>query len=262
MRYNLQGEIYSALELYADILQAFYHAAYLHNTKAFLNDLNSDEVYHIICFRPLKSRFDEFYTHVSSQGRCLYVTPYAMHLSTLEVASIIALRFRYDFSTFRDWSNGLEYGLRLYGRFLQPDIYEVPSSMVIDAATQSTIQAYAILGLRLLQIIYRHCSKEEARETLYCHQERVTNALPDWEYNLSEAQLSNLQLILSYDQEVFESTPGGSSTTPADHYTSPATAGSPSTPTGTSTKGSSKGSSKGTSKSKDTSIDEGDESNE
>jgi hypothetical protein len=217
----------------------------------------------MICFRPLKTRFEEFYTQVNSQGRCLYVTSFSMHLSTLEVNSIIALRFTFDFSTFLSWSESIQHGLRLYGRFIEPHLYEIPASIVIDAASQSTIQAHAILGLRLVQMIYRHLSIKDARETLYTHKKRVNDALSGWHSTLSEAEMSNIMPILHYDHDVFESTPGGASTTAADHSISPATAGTPSTPTGTSTKGSSKGSSsKGTSKSKGGSIDEGDESNE
>ena len=228
-------------------------------------------------------RFREYYVQNGSKGRCLYVNAYPMdvyveelkgrcrYLNTSpmqfyeeELSTLISIGFGFDFSVFLKYS--ISQGLRLYGRLVDPILYSVPFSMIYDSSTQSTIQAYAILGLWLLKAIYANFSTKQAREILYEHQERVQDALFYWESTLSEdtqsdMYISNLQPILTYEENAFESSMGAASTTAADFSNSP---GSLPPPTGTSTQGSSKGSSssKGTSKSKHTSTEKGDKSRE
>ena len=189
-----------------------------------------------------------------------------MQFYTGELSTLISTGFDFDFSVFLKYS--IPQGLRLYGRFVDPLLYSVPFSMIYDSSTQSTIQAYAILGLWLLKAIYANFSTKQAREILYEHQERVQDALFHWESTLSETNVSNLQPILTYEEEAFESSLGAASTTAADFSHSPGSLpppiGSLPRPTGTSTPGSSKGSSssKGTFKGKHTSTEKGVKSGE
>ena len=119
--------------------------------------------------------------------------------------------------------------------------------MVIDAVRRSTLQGYAILGSKLIELIYAQESSRKAKKILRQHQERVVNALSRWQEPLSEEHISNIHHVLTYDEDACVYDPTASSTTVTDHVIS----------TPAASKGS-KGSSKGTStsKGKSSGIDE------
>ena len=271
-RTSPSGVVYTALELYNGIYSAFYHMSYLLNTKNFKHPVSMQgNRFYMLSWRPSMRRFREFYVQNGSKGRCLYVNTSPMQFYEEELSTLISIGFGFDFSVFLKYS--ISQGLRLYGRFVDPNLYSVPFSMIYDSSTQSTIQAYAILGLWLLKAIYANFSTKQAREILYEHQERVQDALFYWESTLSEdtksdKYLSNLQPILTYEEDAFESSMGAASTTAADFSHSsgslPPPIGGLPPPTGTSASGSSKGSSssKGTSKGKRSSTEKGGKSNE
>ena len=215
-RSSTGGEVFTAIEFYKSALQAFYHLAYLFNTKGYANPIyTTSNTFYLLVWRPMKNTFREFYTQSTVKGTCLYVNsaPYQFHEG--ELSTLIVLEFVYDFSSFLTWGLPKNSMLRVFGRFVDPT-FNIPASMIIGSAEQSTIQAYALLGSALINLIYREAeSKEKAIKQVYFHQERVLSALPHWEEGLSSEQLSNLQSILSFDDSTYD--PAASSTTPADH---------------------------------------------
>jgi hypothetical protein len=215
-RSSTKGEVFTAIEIYKSALQSFYHLAYLFNTKGYANPIyTTSNKFYLLVWRPMKKTFREFYTKSTEKGTCIYVdsAPYQFH--ECELSTLIVLEFVYDFSNFLTWGLPKNSMLRVFGRFVDPT-FDIPASMIIGSAEQSTIQAYALLGSALINLVYREAeSKEKAIEKIYFHQERVLSALPHWQEDLSSDQLSKLQSILSFDDTIYD--PSASSTTPADY---------------------------------------------
>ena len=104
-----------------------------------LIDDNESNTFFLLSWRPRRFYFRNFYAQNAPEGHCLYVNRAPYKMSQSETYILACLQFRFNFGSMLEWGLPNDSMIRLFGRFFESLVYDIPLSMLINAISQSTI---------------------------------------------------------------------------------------------------------------------------